>query len=111
MAKEILKDEILKDEQLDQVAGGSWMESVSDVNEAFKRKIPGFNIDPTTSEGAIYLLKNWTEGDNVVGKLENMFADHGIEMTYNGKPFDPNIYTYKGKQITQDEAWKIIDGK
>ena len=46
MAKEILKDEILKDAQLEQVAGGSWMESVSDVNEAFKRKLPGFaNLD------------------------------------------------------------------
>ena len=112
MAKEILKDEILKDEQLDQVAGGSWMESVGDFNNAFQRKLPGFDkIDPNTSEGAIYLLKNWTDGDNVVGQLKNMFTKYGIDMTYNGKPFDPNTYTYKGKQISQDEAWKIIDGK
>ena len=112
MSNKILKDEILSDEQLDQVAGGSWMESVGDVNEAFKRKIPGFeNIDPTSTDGAIYLLRNWTEGDNVVGKLEKMFASHGITMTCGGKPFDPNTYTYNGKSITQDEAWKIIDGK
>lgn len=112
MAKEILKDEILKDADLEQVAGGSWMESVGDVNEAFNRKLPGFeNINPTTTEGVIYLLKNWTDGDNVVGKLKNMFAGYGIEMTYEGKPFDPNTYTYQGKKITQDEAWKIIDGK
>ena len=110
MTKEILKDEILKDEQLEQVAGGSWMESVSDVNEAFKRKIPGFaNLDINSPDTLVYLMKNWTDGDNVVGKLKNMFAAHGIEMTYEGKPFDPN--TYRGKQITQDEAWKIIDGK
>ena len=112
MAKEILKDEILNEDQLNEVAGGSWGESLNDVNNAFQRKIPGFEkINPTTADGAIYLLKNWTEGDNVVGKLEKMFASHGITMTYNGKPFDPNTYTYNGKSITQDEAWKIIDGK
>ena len=108
----ILKDEILKDEDLEKVAGGSWGESVGDCLNAYQRKIPGFDkIDPRSTEGAIYLLKNWTDGDNVVGQLQNMFAQHGIEMTYNGKPFDPNTYTYKGKSISQDEAWKIIDGK
>ena len=112
MAKEILKDEILKDEQLEQVAGGSWSESVGDFCNAYKRKLPGFDkIDPYTNEGVAYLLQNWTEGDNAVGQLKTMFAQHGIEMTYNGKPFDPNTYTYKGKSISQDEAWKIIDGK
>ena len=112
MAKEILKEEILKDAELEQVAGGSWMESVGDCINAFDRKLHGFNkIDPRTGEGAAYLLQNWTDGDNVVGQLQKMFAQHGIEMTYNGKPFDPNIYSYKGKQISQDEAWKIIDGK
>ena len=112
MTNEILKDEILSEEQLNEVAGGSWGESLNDVNNAFQRKIPGFEkINPTTSDGAIYLLKNWTEGDNVVGQLKNMFAKYGIDMTYNGKPFDPNIYIYNGKKISQYEAWKIIDGK
>ena len=112
MTNEILKDEILSDDQLDQVACGSWGESVGDYLNAFDRKIPGFDkIDPKSADGAIYLLQNWTEGDNVVGKLEKMFASHGITMTYNGKPFDPNSYSYNGKSITQDEAWKIIDGK
>lgn len=112
MAKEILKDEILKDEELEQVAGGSWGESVGDFVNAFDRKLPGFDkINPKSSEGAVYMLKNWTDGDNIVGKLKNMFASYGIEMTYNGKPFDENTYTYNGKKISQDEAWKIIDGK
>ena len=112
MTNEILKDEILSEEQLNEVAGGSWVESLNDVNNAFQRKIPGFEkINPTTADGAIYLLKNWTDGDNIVGRLEKMFASHGITMTYNGKPFDPNIYSYNGKSITQEQAWKIIDGK
>ena len=112
MTTEILKDEILTDSELENVAGGSWGESVGDYLNAFDRKIPGFDkIDPRSGEGATYLLKNWTEGDNVVGQLKKMFASHGIVMTYEGKPFDPNTYSYNGKQISQDEAWKIIDGK
>lgn len=108
----ILKDEILKDADLEQVAGGSWIESYGgDLKNAYERKIPGFEkMDPMKPDVAIYCLQNWTDGDNVVGKLKTMFAGYGIEMTYNGKPFDPNTYTYKGKQITRDEAWKIIDG-
>ncbi len=112
MTNEIFKNEILNDEQLNAVAGGSWIESVSDFCNAFDRKIPGFDkIDPKTSDGVIYLLKNWTEGDNVVGQLKDMFARYGIEMTYEGKPFDPNTYSYQGKVISQADAWKIIDGK
>ena len=109
-----INDELekLSDDELEKIAGGSWLESLSDFNNAFQRKIPGFEkIDPTTSDGAIYLLKNWTEGDNVVGQLKNMFAQHGIDMNYNGKPFDSNTYTYNGNKISQDEAWNIIDGK
>ena len=112
MTEKILENEMLSEDQLNEVAGGSWGESVSDFNEAFKRKMPGLsNIDPMSTEGAAYMLQNWTEGDNIVGKLKNMFASHGVEMIYNGKPFDPNTYIYQGKQISQDEAWKIIDGK
>ena len=67
MAEEI-KNEVMNEEELDQVAGGSWGQSVGDFMNAFKRKLPGFDkIDPNSSEGAIYMMKNWTENDNIVG--------------------------------------------
>ena len=73
MAEE-MKNEIMNEEELDQVAGGSWGESVRDFNNAFTRKIPGFEkIDPMSTEGIKYMLQNWTEGDNIVGKLKGMF--------------------------------------
>ena len=79
--EKILQDELMTDEELENVAGGSWGESVRDFNNAFTRKIPGFeNIDPMSTEGVKYMLQNWTENDNIVGKLKNMFASHGIEM-------------------------------
>jgi len=107
--KEILKDK-LSVEDMDKVAGGSWIESYGvDLKNAYERKIPGFEkMNPLDSDTAVYCLKNW---DSVVDKLKTMFAGYGIEMTYNGKPFEKNIYNYNGKSITIDEAWQIIDGK
>ena len=104
------RENVLTEEQLGGVAGGSWMESYGvDLENAFSRKLPGFEkMNPVEPETMSYCLQNW---DKVIGQLKTMFANHGIEMTYNGKPFDPNIYSYKGKQITRDQAWDIIDGK
>ena len=42
MAKEILKDEILKDEQLDQVAGGTLRETYEDMDKFTDRT--GYNF-------------------------------------------------------------------
>ena len=109
MLKE-LQGKRLTDEQMKDIAGGSWGESYFiDLKNAYARKMPGFeNMNPMEGDTAVYCLQNW---DTVVGKLKDMFAQHGIEMTYRGKPTEENIYMYKGKQVSIDEAWKIIDGK
>ena len=100
----------LSTEQLEGVAGGSWQESYfQDLKNASDRNMEGFKgMDPYNADTAVYCLQNW---DKVVGQLKDMFARHGIEMTYKGKPNEDNIYTYQGKTITREEAWKIIDGK
>ena len=94
--------------QMKDIAGGSWGESYFiDLKNAYDRKMKGFeNMDPMSGDTAVYCLQNW---DSVVGNLKDMFARHGIEMTYKGKPTESNIYMYEGKKITSDEAWKIID--
>jgi len=100
----------LTDEQMGEVVGGSWIESYAiDLKNAYERKLPGFEkMNPLDGDTAVYCLKNW---DTVVGQLKTMFAGYGIEMTYMGKPTEKNVYTYKGKNITIDRAWEIIDGK
>ena len=113
MAKEILKDEILKDEELDQVAGGSWVEFTADMLDAQKRGIPGFeNLNLTDPNSDLIKMI----GDNklrqqYVDKLAAVFASHGVTMEYNGKFLEDNIYTYQGRNITREQAWKIVDGK
>lgn len=113
MTSAVLENEKLNDEQLTEVSGGSWIESYSvDLANAFKNKIPGFeNLDPADPKTIAYCLANWTSGDNVVGKLKNMFAGYGIEMTYKGKPSEGNIYKYNGEVISRERAWQIINGQ
>lgn len=100
----------LTEEQMENVAGGSWIESYGiDLKNAYDRKLPGFeNMNPEDGDTAVYCLQNW---DKVVGQLKDMFAQHGITMTYMGKPTEDNIYQFQGKNITNDQAWAIVDGK
>lgn len=108
MAKEILKDEILSDEQLDNVNGGSWVEFTADMLEAQKRGFAGFeNLD----SDLIKMIGDDKLRHQYVDKVAGVFAKHGVTMEYNGKFLEANVYTYQGKQITREQAWNIVDGK
>ena len=113
MAKEILKDEIMSDAELDQVAGGSWVEFTADMLDAHKRGIAGFeNIDPNNPNSDLFkMIGDGSLRHQYVDKVAGVFASHGITMEYHGKLLEDNIYTYKDKQITREQAWNIVDGK
>lgn len=115
MAKEILENEILSEEELNNVAGGSWMQFTADMLEAQKRGFAGFEkLDFTFTDTNSDLIKMIGD-DNLrhqyVDKVAAVFASHGITMEYHGKILEDNIYTYQGKQITREQAWNIVDGK
>ncbi|MBR3499139.1 MAG: hypothetical protein IKO05_09125 [Selenomonadaceae bacterium] len=88
MAKEILKDEVLKDEQLDAVAGGTSREIQKD----------------TDFLQAIGLLRqNETDKD----ALRRAWAQEGITVVMHGGNNLSNEYYRGGEQITRDKAMKI----
>ena len=113
MANEILKDEILSDEELDNVNGGSWLEFTADMLDAKKRGIAGFeNLDLTNPDSdLIKMIGDDNLRHQYVDKVAGVFAAHGITMQYNGKLLESNVYTYQGNQITREQAWNIVDGK
>jgi len=113
MAKEILKDEILSEEQLENVNGGSWVEFTFDMFEAKKRGIAGFeNIDMSNPDSDLFkMIGDDKLRHRYVDKVAAVFAAHGVTMEYNGKFLEANVYTYQGNQITREQAWKIVDGK
>ena len=93
MAKEILKDEILKDEELDRVAGGTRLETYADGNELYKRGL--ISADDALSSAPV---RDMLHKMGYAG-----YQDKGGIM--NG-----NIYTDKqGKTLTRDEFWKNFD--
>ena len=113
MKDKILESEILSDEELDNVAGGSWLEFTADMLDAKKRGIAGFeNLDPTNpNSDLIKMIGDDNLRHQYVDKVSAVFASHGIEMTYKGKFLESNIYKFNGKEISREDAWKIVDGK
>ena len=111
--EKILAEEILSDEELDNVAGGSWLEFTADMLDAKKRGIAGFeNLDLTNPDSdLIKMIGDDKLRHQYVEKVGALFASHGIEMTYNGKFIEKNIYKFNGKEITRQQAWDIVDGK
>ena len=95
MADEIFKDEILDDDELDRVAGGTRLETYADGNELYKRGL-------ISADDAL-------ESAPVRDMLHKMgytgYQDKGGIM--NG-----NIYTdKKGNTVARDEFWKNFDAE
>lgn len=109
----IFDNEIMSDEELDNVAGGSWPEFTADMLEAKERGIEGFeNIDPYNLQSDLFkMMRDEKLRYQYVDKMVSFFASHGITMEYHEKGAELNIYTYNGRSISRGEAWNIIDGK
>ena len=104
--------EQLSDEELDKVAGGSWLEFTDDMLKAKERGIAGFeNLGFDADSDLIKMIGDDKLRHQYVDKVGAMFASHGIEMTYKGKFLESNIYKFNGKEISREDAWKIVDGK
>ena len=95
MVKEILKDEILKDEELDNVAGGTRIETFQDGNELYKRGL-------LSAEDAL-------SSAPVRNKLHELgYAGYEDK----GGIINGNIYTDKsGNTITREQFWKNFDAE
>ena len=109
MAKEILKDEILKDEELDNVAGGTFAESYGDAQAFEKLGVKIFKNDIA----GVPLLDH--EG---FVNLRNAFKDYGVTIKDDGSiggdllgTSKANEYFIGGKPVSRDEAWKHINAQ
>ena len=109
MSNEILKDEILKDEELDNVSGGTFAESYSDALEFEKLGVKIFNNDML----GVPLLDH--EG---FVNLRAAFNKYGVTIKDDGSIFGDLIKTSKaneyyvdGKQVSREDAWKYINAQ
>ena len=95
MSNKILKDEILSDEQLDGVAGGTRLETYRDGNELYKRGL-------LTEEQALHSAP-----------VRDMLHKMGYTgYKDNGGIINDNIYTDKnGNNISREDFWKNFDAE
>ena len=96
MAEEkILKDEILEDEQLNEVAGGNRLETYADGNELYKRGL-------ISEEDALHSAP--------VRDMLHKLGYTGYKD--NGGLINANVYTDKqGNTITREQFWKNFDAE
>ena len=88
MAKEILKDEVLKDEQLDAVAGGTSREIQKD----------------TDFLQAIGLMR---PEQNDQATIKRAFAKTGVSVVFHNGDDLANEYYHNGQQVTREFALKF----
>ena len=109
MAKEILKDEILKDEELDNVAGGTFAESYSDAQQFEKLGVKIFKNDLV----GVPLL----DPEGFVN-LRTAFEKYGVTIKDDGSIWGDltgkskaNQYFIGGKEVSREDAWKHINAQ
>ena len=96
MANEkILDEEIISDDELEEVAGGTRLETFKDGNELYKRGLLSEDDAMSSSPVRELLHKMGYSG----------YKDHG-------GLWKDNIYTDKnGQQISRDQFWKNFDAE
>ena len=109
MAKEILKDEILSEEELDNVAGGTFAESYGDAQSFEKLGVKIFKSDLV----GVPLLDH--EG---FVNLRNAFEKYGVKIKDDGSIFGDltgkskaNQYFIGEKEVSREDAWKYINAQ
>ncbi|MBR6711427.1 MAG: hypothetical protein IKI76_00305 [Selenomonadaceae bacterium] len=103
MTKEILKDEILKEEQLNQVAGGTIAESYDDADRFEALGVHVYCNDPGVPLNDLYTETMMT--------LQDTYQKFGVRAMTYGDDHRANIYFVDGKEVSREDAWKHINAQ
>ena len=97
MTKTILKEEILKDEELEQIAGGNRDELALDSQlfNAMGGRSPAYTLDDITSANV----------NGISGKITSLYSKLGIEVKYND--FGASNYYVNGNWIPRNKAVEL----
>ena len=90
--------EVMSDEELDQVAGGTWAETAADSR--FLNSLNG----STDRYGALRIA--FTPGTKIQEEIQRGWAKVGIKFTWHNGAISGNEYYLGDKKISQSEARK-----
>lgn len=94
MTNEILKDEILKDAELEQIAGGNRDELALDTQlfNAMGGRATAYDVEGITN----------TNVNGIAAKITSLYGKLGIQVTYND--FGASTYKIDGNPATRNQA-------
>jgi len=94
MTNEILKEEILKEEELEQIAGGNRDELALDTQlfNIMGGRIKPYDLDDITNKNV----------NGIAARITSLYGKLGIQMKYND--FGANSYFLNGKPIPRNQA-------
>ena len=98
MKKIDMELEAMSDEELEQVAGGTWAETAADSR--FLNSLNG----STDRYGALRIA--FTPGSKIQEEIQRGWEKVGITFTWHNGAISGNEYYLKGRKITQSEARK-----
>lgn len=96
--EKILQDEMLSDEELEKVAGGTRDQTYADGNELYKRGL-------LSAEDAL----SSTPVREALHKLGYKYVDHGGLKMFGGK--DNEYFNKQGESISREDFWKNFDAE
>ena len=98
-SKELIQKNVLSEEQLDGVSGGTYLESADDAKN-FKKI-------------GVKVYENEFLGTAIVqfDKLRDAFNKFGVTIKDNGGLINANEYFIDGKKVSRDDAWKHINSQ
>lgn len=88
--------ELLSDEELDQVAGGTYRQTADDSHYLHK-------LDPTFAEISETELVFTSKG-SYEKSLVKKWAEYGVEAEINSGPVNSNRYKINGEEVSRDHA-------
>ena len=96
--EKILQEEILSDDELEVVAGGTRIETYADGNELYKRGLLSEN-DALSSTPVRELLH----------KMGYKYVDHGGTAVFGAK--NNEYFNKQGVSVTREDFWKNFDAE
>ena len=97
MTTEILKDEILKDEELEQIAGGNRDELALDTQlfNAMGGRSKAYDLEDITNKNV----------NGISAKINSLYSKLGIQVSYND--FGASSYSIDGQPTTRNHAIEV----
>ena len=99
--EKIFDSEILKDEQLDNVAGGTWNDVLSDLDKFLE-----FGKDLYCRDYGMISADRKSES---AYNLSEAFKSYGVKLKF--EPYETNKYFIDGKEVSRDEAWAHVESQ